>query len=1015
MNTRFLRRIAEYYGTKDPATLANYTFVTPNKRSAMFLKRFVRDCLAANDRPVILPRFIPFGRLLTHFSEFGEAGRNELLFTLYEAMKEVDRGNGRVERENDFDSFVFWGDMMLSDFNEIDTSLVNASDIFRNIRKLKEIQSDFLDEDQKEIVRRLWGEGPLTRRTDSESPFWLHMSRDREGVGEGSLTENFKTLWDIQGSIYEKFHELLHKKQMGTSGLTARSAWKKIRSMSAEEFPYRTRYVFVGFAEPATVEALIMKRLHDIGIADFFWDIRDTELLLGPDGPHNKSIARISALSRELKAPEDFEPAPPPGKAPSVEVIASPSKIAQAKVLADILGEWVKSGYIDTSDAMNTAIVLPDESLLIPVLYSIPEEIESVNITMGVPYSTTTFAGLFRSIISMQLRARMVHGEQAFYFEDVNAVLSHPHIRLICGGKVDRILKTVADEHIYMVPSSVVAEVDEKLAESVFTFVPGSDSEAVASYLTRLIDWISEGLYDDSGKSDRDRLETKFLGYFRREVEEILSLAKETWVEMNERSFFVLLERVLSTAQIGVNGKPLQGLQVMGVLETRALDFDNVIILSMNEGTYPKKQYVKTMIPNSLRLDYGLPDLNAREGLYAYCFYRLLSRARRVKLVYDSRTGVRGAGEESRYIAQLKYLMPGLGVESNVLRLPASFCRGREIRIEKTPEVMAHLDAFIPGKGTLNLSASALKTYKSCPLHFYLSEVRKLRPDDEPVSYMTTAEYGSVFHRVFQNLFRPYEGKIVDSSVISGWIEDPGRKIVPLINDAVFEFRHPRLFRLGQPAPAMNAEETVMARGILKLVVRLLKEELLRFVPGTDVFRHIRGEYEVKGPWQITPGLTVNFRMYIDRVDETVPGSLRFIDYKTGTDLVEVDLGRLADRSYKKNCGAVFQLLTYCEAYRDLRGFDGPIQPMIYSVRNAFAGKALDPITYGVSQEGSKRNKTMEPLLDYREVSSVFRPQLEHVVSEIFDPSVPFTQCDDDSGCRFCPFTDLCARSPRQY
>lgn len=1012
MNTKFLRSVAGYYGSKASESISGYTFVTPNKRSAMFLKRYVRDTLEGAG-PVILPRFITFSRMLTHFAEFGEGRRNELLFTLYNAVRTVYSEAGRDEHPGEFDSFIFWGDMMLNDFNEIDTSLADASALFKNIRDIKEIQSDFLDEEQKEIVRRLWGESRLTRtsaeRPDGESEFWLHIGRNGERTASDGVTNSFKTLWDLQGRIYGTFHKLLRKNRTGTAGSTARSSWNFIKGMSREDLPYPTRYVFVGFGEPTTVEALVMERFHSLGIADFFWDIEQTEAFLGESGPRNRAISRISALSKTLRAPEDFHPAPLREDRPEIDVIAAPSKIAQAKAVHALLTEWINAGFIDCSDPVNTAIVLPDESLLMPVLFSIPESIGAVNITMGVPYSTTNFAGLLQAIITMQKRAHKVRGEQTFFHEDVASILSHPHIRFLRGTSVDRILKAIKDEHIYNVSPAMIAGTDSELAEKVFRPVSGHDASGVAEYLTGLIDWLAEGLGATPDGKRTEMLETKLLGYFRREVLEIMELVRETQVEMNERSFFILLERLFSTAQIGVNGKPLRGLQIMGVLETRALDFDNVIILSMNEGTYPRKQYVKTMIPNALRLAYGLPELNAGEGVYAYCFFRLLSRAQHVKLLYDSRTGVNGTGEESRYISQLRYLVPHSGLRHLTLALPAKLSRGRTIAIEKSPMVMAELDAFRPGKGERYLSASSLKTFKRCSLQFYLSTVKGLRPEDEMVNYITAAEYGSVFHRIYENLYKVCEGKTVDSSFIRNRIDNAPTVIRPLIEDAIFEFRHPILFKSGGPAPALTSEEQTMADAIFKMITRLLEEELAKFACNGNTFKYIGGEQKVKGAWHVAPGLDINFKMIIDRIDATTATTLRFIDYKTGSDAQDVCIERLCDPTYATNSDAVFQLLTYCEAYRDLKGFEGAIQPLIYSVRHAFSGTALDPIRYG-------RTRTAKTeLTDYRDVSPTFRPLLGELVNDIFDPSKPFVQCADASGCVYCPFTSLCGRTPEKH
>ncbi|MDE6310412.1 MAG: PD-(D/E)XK nuclease family protein [Muribaculaceae bacterium] len=1004
----FLGLIAEYYVGKGSRTLADYTFVTPNKRASKFLRQHIRNNIHGAN-PVMMPRFVTFSRLLTHFAGFSEGSRNELLFTLYEAVREVYTSAGRPEGVGSFESFIFWGDMMLSDFNEIDSSLADASALFKNIRHIKEIQSDFLDKDQKELVRRLWGESRLTRESDmlgnGESSFWLHLSVDQNA---DSLRNNFKTLWDLQGEIYAVFHRKLRERNIGTSGSTARAAWKHVKNLSPDSLTDSSRFVFVGFGDPSTVETLVMKRLHDLGIADFFWDISRTLQLIGEQGPSNKAISRIAALARELKEPFDFnKPDTPLGKK-EIEVIAAPSKVAQAKAVHKILKDWLADGnIIDTANPLNTAIVLPDENLLMPVLFSLPEEIEAVNITMGVPYSSTTFAKLLESIIMMQRRSHKSGGETSFFYEDVVSVLGHPHIRLICGETTDKVLKRISDEHVFNVLPELVREVNEDLARIVFQPVSGYDAVQVAEYLTNLIDWLSSGLDKSSGNSGKI-LETKLLNSFRKEVRDILDLAIASGVEMTEKSFFILLDRMFSTAQTPVSGTPLKGLQIMGVLETRALDFENVIILSMNEGTYPRKQYGKTMIPNILRMDYGLPELNAGEGVYAYCFYRLIAGAKRVSLLYDSRTGVNGSGEESRYISQLRFLLPELEMKTRQMILPAGAGSGRVITVEKTDDVRRALEQFKAG-GSKYISASGLKTYLACPLQFYLSYVAGLRADSEIVRYITNAEYGSIFHRVFQNLYHDFEGREVRSADIARWLADPEKYIRPLIDAAIFEFRHPRKFKEERPAPPQTSEEQTIASAIFRMIQELLRQEIPHFTPDGTGFVYVEGEKEVKGPWQVSPDLAVNFKMYIDRVDRPTPDALRFIDYKTGSDANAVLVERLTDPTYSTNSGAAFQLLTYCEAYKDMADFDGSITPLIYRIRNAFSGQALDPIYCG-------SGKDKVELADFRSVSPVFRPMLQQLVEEIFDPSVPFAQCPESKGCSpFCPFLALCGRKAKSF
>lgn len=1006
---RFLQQVAEYYVSLGVEKLSGYTFVLPNKRSAMFLKRHFHDLLKG--QAVMLPRFVTFGRLISQFADAPVGSRNELLFLLYDAMRRVYERAGAAERVGTFDAFVFWGDMMLSDFNDIDTSLVPAQALFKNLRDVKEIQADFLDEDQKAIVRSLWGESRLTRETsmlkdDDSDRFWLHI-HDRND--DNLLSGCFRTLWDLEGEIYDEFNILLRERGLGTEGTQARQAWERVKDMVPEDIHWGTHYVFTGLSQPSKVQTLIMHRLKRIGAASFIWNSDGIRRILHEDNARaQKSLARLFKLEEEFPAPDSFKELIS-GREQSVrqiEIIACPSKIAQAKSVHTILKSWIKEKLIDSSNPLNTAIVLPDEGLLLPVLFSIPEEIKSINITMGLPYSSTTFATLFHSLLRMQRRAHKVRGEMMFFYEDVVSILEHPHIRAIAREEAEQLIKTIREGKIYNIHPLQIEAVNPALGRKLFRVVSGAEAPLVADYLLELIDWLSESLEETvpEGKDRSGLMELRLLDYFRQEVTEILGLALRHDVPMTDRSFFLLLERLMATRQIVVNGKPLQGLQIMGVLETRSLDFDNVILLSANEGALPRRQYSRTMIPNILRTGYGLPELNDKEGEYAYSFFRLVSSARRMKILYDSRTGVRKAGEPSRYVEQLRYLVPELGIKETTLNVEAHLGNERIIEVAKTPAILRMLDNFKAGKGNRSLSASALKKYHSCPLQFYLSTVRGLSAPEDISDAINAIEFGNIFHSVFQRLFEPFKEKEITGEILRKMAEDEEGLIQPTVADVIFELRHPAAFKAGKTRGEMDREEAVTFNAITQMVKDLLRQEENVFTSGSRKFIYVDGEHLVKGPWQISSDLAINFKMYIDRIDRQEDGSLRFIDFKTGSDNPKVKIDDMFDPESKTRTDAVFQLLTYCEAFHDMEGFDGAIEPLVYRTRKAQTDEALEPV--------SVDNNV---ITDYRDVSKLFRPRLEKMVGEIFDPEIPFRMTAVHTNCNFCPYMTLCGRKKVKF
>lgn len=985
MSAKFLQQVAHYYTTLHSDALDTLTFVLPNKRSAMFLKKYMRESLSGIS---MMPRFATIGHFVSGFSPNPEAPRRDLLFILYDAYRRVMATKGHEERVRDFDSFIFWGDMILNDFDDIDRSFADAAALFRNLRDVKEIQADYLDPEQKEIIRRIWGESRLTiaepEMCDSSGGsnpadrFWLHLDARRES---GSVSDHFTFLWEILGDLYREFTAELQRRGVSTQGMQYRSAALTLKSTGADELPFDTKYAFVGFNDISTAEAMIFDRLQRIGAAAFFWD---------GDSP------TVAGLRRNFQMPGDFTPEEPDGN-PSVEVIAVPSNIAQAKFLQPILRQFAEDKLIEASDPGNTAVVLPDEGLLMPVLFSIPEEIRAVNITMGVPYRTTTFSSLLSSVISMQLRARRLRGTVHFYYEDVVAVLNHPHILLLAGEEGDRIKDEITAANLYNIPAAKIAGEHPALAA---VFKPVKDSQSAAetgNYMLGLVKWLEEGL-ERVSPNFGGLLEKKMIAHFRDDILDILRLVEEHGVAMSENTFFSLFERMFDSHQIVANGTPLAGLQVMGVLETRALDFDNVVILSMNERIFPRRQYVKSMIPNALRYGYGLPPLDAPEETYAYCFRRLLSRAKNVKLLYDSRSGNFGSGEMSRYISQLKYLRPDINISFSTVELPASASEPQTVRVRKNREVLAELNGFRPG-GRLRLSASALKSYKRCPLQFYLQYVRNMRGSDELSDYVSASQYGTVVHRVIELLYTPYAGREISREIIEAWTDPANPLIDNLARREVYTICYGGTIVEGDDSPIeLPAEGAVIVSVVTYTVRTMLSFEARDFC--NPVFTFIESEMEIKKPWKIDDDLTVNFRMAIDRVDRDSKGNLRFVDFKTGKDEIRAtSIESIFERGEHKS-DAIFQVLTYCEAYAAIFKTDEDIRPVIYPLRMLNTNGGILPVSIGDTEIDS-----------YRKVTDTFRPELHALIKEIFDPGVDFIQAADNKSCKFCPFLSLCGRT----
>lgn len=984
---KFLEQVARYYVEKYDR-LENYIMVFPNKRSAMFMKKYMQELLVKTTaRPYFMPRFQTMGNFVSRFAPYPEMARDEQLFLLYDCYRRLLTRLGRDSQLRDFDKFIFWGGMILDDFDDVDRQLVDAGKLFKNLRDLKEINSDYLDDEQKKIVRRIWGE---SARTEAVTNFWTHVTN----VDGDNAESRFVALWQLLGELYADFKDAVHSRGFDTAGGQYREAVAAVKKIGFDEVGER-KIAFIGFEDLTHSETLIFDRLKDLGVADFFWDFDSKMLEISAD-KHLKS--RIKALLRNFAMPEDFDFVTS-GELPQIEVLAVPSGIAQTKASGDVLQRWNDEGFINPVGVIDTAVVLPDENLLMPQLLSIPEDIASVNITMGVAFETTAFASMLRSIISMQLRAREIHKRVHYYVADVMEVLSHPHIQVIAPETAEKIKKTISESGLFNLDAQTLVDGFPQLA---FLFTPvkaENDAESIAAYMTGLIDGIGQAL-DVAGSNVQGGLpELAILETFRTGIERLNGFIHEYAIVMNENTYFALFERLMRQRRVDLQGTPLRGLQLMGVLETRALDFDNVVILSMNENSFPRKSYMRTMIPNNLRIGYGMSTIDRQDSLYTYYFYRLLSRAKRVTLIYDSRTGSFGAGEPSRYIAQLRHVMPAGKITSRSLQFSSDFNTPQPITVEKDEAVMAQLDNFKPG-GKSYLSASALKEYKKCRLRFYLRYVKNLRGEDNVTEYISPAAYGTIMHKIVETLYRPYEYKTVTADVIAKFLNTRGF-LEDLIAKTVFEMYYSNSRYTS--AEQMPAEGAVTC-SIINLYLRKMLE-IERDEASLHPFKYIKGEMGVKSPaWEINDELSINFKMSIDRVDEIGDGMLRFIDYKTGSDKVAPTKIENLFKRGRHDDDAVFQLLTYCIAYRDMVDSTKGIKPLVYPFRIMASTDKIPEIVID-----------KEIISDYRMVEDEFSELLFEMIEEIFSQDVPFDQAEDAEGCGYCPFIDLCGRNVVKY
>lgn len=988
-NTPFLKQVALYFRNTQPRQLVKMLFVFPNKRSTTFFKHYLREALPPGSA-YVEPECMDMSKFVSRYSPLAEASRHEMLFTLYDAYTRIATEHGDESHIIPFERFIFWGDMLIGDFNDVDRYLVDPETIFTNIQRLKEIESDYLSEDQKEVIRRYWSAEESSLQ-NTPGRFWKHI-----GDGDGSGPRHrFARLWELLGPLYQAYHSLLSHAGLTTSGLAYRQAADEAGSSRIDSTV--EHFVFVGFNVLTAAEMKIFRRLKATGRSSFFWDFNSPALA----DPTNKAGRFIRRNMEDFPMPDDFNE-PEITTFPDIEIIGIPSNVGQAKMAGRIITKWRSRRLISPApDKLDTAVVLPDESLFLPLTNSIPPSVSHMNVTMGFPMRLSPVSALIGTYNILQKNARRCKGQVvSYYFDDVRALLTTPLVHDLAPDEVNLVNREITRSRLYQLPPEKL----KQMAPTLFPLLTPLDRDASVSQTIDILLLISGTI--KQLLSPDDKVQTRFVESFEESVKSIGAAAAMHHVDMKADTFLSMVTRAVRGDTIAFKGEPLRGLQIMGMLETRALDFTNIIITSMNEQIFPRKMHTRSFIPDMLRRAYGMATSDFQESIFAYYFYRLIARADNVALIYDSRmVGGTRNNEMSRYLTQLLYAYPQAKVRHTAAGFKPSSFSLKPTTIAKTPEIMDKLRLYAtPGSGA-NLSASSINKYINCPLEFYLEYVEMFKPGSELVDYVDASTYGSIVHHVMEHIYTPGGDSDCPAVVTREMIDRLLHEKSPSCLDNLITQAINKYFYKNKDAdhPQPLAGETLVLHKVIRTnLITLL--ELDRLV---TPFTMLGVEEEIKGSFKVNDHLAINFIQKIDRVDSISDPDdpskelVRIIDYKTGSDSlkasgVESFFTPSADRPK-----AFMQLFFYCHAWCRKHHHSEAVKPMIYKLRDIAAYKLFD-LTIG-----------KEKVTDYRPYIDSYLELFRNTISEIFDPDVPFRPAKDDHACLFCQFSSLCFREER--
>ena len=934
----FLKLVAADLYKHTEGNLAHTAVVFPNKRAGLFFNEYLAQ---ESDSPIWSPAYVSISELFRSLSPWEVGDPVKLVCELYKIFRR------ETQSTETLDDFYFWGEMLISDFDDADKNKVDTDKLFSNLQDLRNIMDDytFIDDEQEEAIRQFFQNFSIERRT--------------------ALKERFISLWDVLGNIYKGFRESLASQNIAYEGMMYRHV---IEHLDVDKLPYE-KYVFVGFNVLNKVEHTLFTQLKDAGKAVFYWDYDEFYMKENRQAVTHEAGEFIRRNLRDFPSPLSGELFKNLSKPKEVHYIASSTENAQARYLP----QWIRNNL--TTPEKETAVVLCNEALLQPVLHSLPAEVKHVNITMGFPLSQTPVYSFLIALLELH-----THGfnfkSGRYTFQSVVTLLKHPYTRQLTGQAELLEKELTRNNRFYPLPGELGK--DEFLTR---LFTPLSGNLNLCIRLSETLQQVA-GIYqaNTSGTEDTDAFnqlyrESLFKAYTT--INRFRTLIEEDELTVQSETFRRLLVKVLSATNIPFHGEPAIGMQVMGVLETRNLDFRHLVLLSVNEGQLPKSGGDSSFIPYNLRKAFGMTTIEHKIAVYAYYFYRLLQRAERITLMYNTSSDGLNRGEWSRFMLQFLIEWPH-PITRQFLEAGQSPQGTSPITVEKTPDVMRRMQSLFDVRANpkAKFSPSTLNYYLDCPLKFYYRYVAGLSAPDEVSAEIDSATFGSIFHYAAEHIYKDLttHGKVINKEALETLLRNEVK-----LQDYVDTAFKKLFFNVPQnEKPEYNGVQLINSAVIARYLKQLLQNDL-RYAP----FTFIASEMEVDEPIDIqTPKGVIKSRIggIIDRMDSK-DGTLRIVDYKTGGDAdtpPHVESLFIPD---KKRSNYVFQTFLYaaimCRKQPTMK-----IAPALLYIHRA-ATETYSPVI----QMGEPR-KPKEAVEDFSKYEKEYRERLQGLLEEIFVPIV---------------------------
>jgi RecB family exonuclease len=951
----FLEKTVDHLYTKYGNDISELCIVLPNRRAGLFLKTHFSKHL---QKVFWSPEIYATEDFIALLAQLEVIDTTTQLFELYETIKTVD-----PQHTENFNDFSKWGQILLSDFNEIDRYLIDAGQLFGNLQNIKELES--------------WS-----------------LNREEELT---DFQKQYLNFWKRIGEYYTDYTKRLLNKNQAYQGLAYRMVTGKVEQCVAQHS--WKKIIFAGFNALNRAEERIIETLVNADKAEIIWDAdayyldnvnqEAGKFIRGYDRAgffknikENNILFKEDLLSTEKK---------------SITVIGAAKNVAQAKVAGNLISELQqKSPGLQT-----TALVLADENLLFPVLHSLPPDLTDINVTMGYPLKNTPVAGYFDMIFSMHENAfKLSKGKipYSFYHSDVLKILNHPYTAIALSAtekkSIRQVIHVIQERNIVFASRSLLSAIFKELRHErewehiqlIFEYWR-TPLDAITC-MHQLIDLMKEGIIQNLDAENKVNLELEYLFAFTKIIKQVQTLMQVYHSIQDVITLRGILNQLIRSTTLPFYGEPLMGLQVMGMLETRTLDFENVILLSCNEDILPSGKTVNSFIPFELKRFFGLPTYMDKDAIFSYHFYRLLQRATTIYLVYNTESDTFGSGERSRFVTQLLYELPKVNAQVSIteklLNIPVTpSLAGHQIRIRKTPAIME----LLKEKAAYGFSPSALNKYRNCSLEFYFHVIAGLRAADEIEENIGADTLGNSIHEVLELLYKP----VVNQRLTADQIAEMQQKAELLIM-AAFE----KKYSTSEISYGKNLLTLKVAQKFISNFLKFEQQEIERTTKTGKPIIIKKLEEELEAELQVD-GTSIKIKGKADRIDQL--GSLtRIIDYKTGiAKNKELKLEEWDEIRTETGLAKSFQLLMYALMYRKMN-------PLVTDqlVSGIISFRALS--------EGLKTVKVAQKeLLDDQDLKE-FEAQLRQILSDIFDPEIAFEQTTEQDNCSYCLFKGICNR-----